>query len=341
MKRVYVFGLSGFNRHCCVPVIEQRMQFEGNEARRVESDHWVDRLDELFESVTLATLPESRTESVSGAERLVECMALGALAMQRECDLPVSHCGGLAPVGDSQVVFHVEFDCPECGLEAVDLMADLATAALARRAPGPGVVDELRSRFDRLRKRGHKVATPADACALIAAARRRDIPVYRMDREPYDPIEGSFRIRPNGLLRFGQGHRQRTVDGTFCIERSEALHGLVHDRSALFNRLHSVGFSLPMAVGTELRQCASSHRAMRQARRTGFPVVLKTVRRMGPAGVRLNMPTISNSNARLPSCSGATIASTSNVSCPVLPSICFTSPGGISPRSSARRVEKS
>lgn len=289
MKRVRVYGLSGFNRHGLSPVIEQHMALEGDERRRLESENWNPRLGALFESVTRNPLPEAPKEWRNGGDRLAERIALGALALQQATGLPVAQCGRLPPFRDGQVAFHVEFDCPDCAFQAVDLMVEMAELALAGQEPGSEAVDALRGRFDRLCEQGPRNATPADGCALIAAARRRDIPVFRMDREPYDPIEGSFRIRPNGLLRFGQGHRQRTVDGTFCVERSESLHGLVHDRSALFNRLRSIGLSPPMTAGSELRQCISPHRAAREARRTGFPVALKTVRRMGSPGVRLNL----------------------------------------------------
>jgi hypothetical protein len=42
---------------------------------------------------------------------------------------------------------------------------------------------------------------PIETQALIDAARRRNIPCIKLDREPYEGISGDFRIRPNAMAR--------------------------------------------------------------------------------------------------------------------------------------------
>jgi len=98
-----------------------------------------------------------------------------------------------------------------------------------------------------------------------------------MDRPPFDPVEGNFRIRSNGLLRLGFGRRQHTVDGTFCVSRSQQVFSLVRDREALFEWIVAKGFSLP-GVGAG-RWCGATLKAARAADRLGYPVCLRTSQR--------------------------------------------------------------
>lgn len=284
MKAVRTLGLAGFNRHGDLPVFERWLAVDAESLAAIEGGDWQGRFDELLQALTGRSA--ARPENGGGDEppACADRLAAAAIELQRAAGFRVSHSGGLAGSEDTPIRFFAEYDHQDAGLSALDLAADLLAAALDRPNEAGGDPASLESRFSDMQELGRRRATPLDARALIDAARRRDIPFYRMDREPYDPIRGPFRLRPEGLLRLGQARHQRTVDGNFCIERSEALHGLAKDRSAMFNRLREISFPLPMAVGPELRQCASPARAVRAARRAGFPVVLKSVHRR-PGGV--------------------------------------------------------
>jgi UDP-N-acetylmuramyl tripeptide synthase len=86
---------------------------------------------------------------------------------------------------------------------------------------------------------------PLDAELLITAANKRDIPVCKLDREPYETIAGDFRRRPNGLLRFGHACHQQVVDGTLCLQRSARVVEQLHSRAAKlqFMRTHGAPVS--------------------------------------------------------------------------------------------------
>jgi len=82
---------------------------------------------------------------------------------------------------------------------------------------------------------------PWDAQILIEAATARDIPVCKLDREPYEPIVGDFRLRPNGLLRFGHACNQLVVDGTLCLERSSGILPQLKTRTQRLQALRVAG----------------------------------------------------------------------------------------------------
>ena len=276
-------GLAGFNRHGELPVLERWLAADAGTLAAIENGSWHDAFDELLQRVTRDTRTRSTAESEASPDS-AGCLANAAIILQQKAGFGVSHRGVLAGSAAAPIRFFAEYDLEEGGSAAIDLAVDLLSASLAGDSRDANRLRLLKSRFDELRELARLRATPADTRALIDAARRRGIPFYRMDREPYDPIRGAFRLRTEGLLRLGQARHQLTVDGSFCIEHSESLHGLARDRSAMFNRLKQLHFPLPLAVGTEFGQCASPVRVARAARRIGFPVVLKTVARQ-PGGV--------------------------------------------------------
>jgi UDP-N-acetylmuramyl tripeptide synthase len=193
------------------------------------------------------------------------------LALQRAAGHRVGEVG-LIESSPVACRFWFEYEEPETSAQAVELAQQAITTVLDSNAAR----SNLAERIDRFLSEAGKRAMPVDVGAIAAAARQRGIPVLRMDRPPYDPIRGPFRLRPHGLLRLGHGHGQQTVDGTFAVSRSEPVFRLIRDRAALFGQMEKLG--LPLAEAAADWQ-HSPNRAGRQAEALGYPVIVRSDRR--------------------------------------------------------------
>lgn len=185
-------------------------------------------------------------------------MADLVLSLQRAAGHTVHQCFPLATRQDASVCFAVEYDDTDVVLECLEIACQLVEDWLQDSPHCADKTSSLRSGFARIRARATATAMPADARALIAAAIRRGIPWYRMDREPFDAIAGAFRLRQNGLLRFGHGCHRLTLDGVFCVERQEPWHRLVRHRIARLDWLRKSG--LPFH-DSQARICLTPSRA--------------------------------------------------------------------------------
>ncbi len=130
---------------------------------------------------------------------------------------------------------------------------------------------------DRLRQfltNARAKAQPADTRALQRAAKRAAINCLKLEREPFLLADDSYLIRRNTVLRLGQGQYQRTVDSNFCVDRCSSYLPLVKDQHQVFTFLRSQGLPVP-----DVTRVASITRALRIARRTGYPLTLQHVQR--------------------------------------------------------------
>lgn len=92
--------------------------------------------------------------------------------------------------------------------------------------PPPCRIPRVRARTrPATRRRRARPGLPSPGCAA-----------WKLERAPYQGLQGAFRIRPNGLLKLGHCGQQQ-LDGNFCITRNAALLPLLHDREALLARL--------------------------------------------------------------------------------------------------------
>lgn len=269
--------LSGRNRHGDLPVIECWLPPAAEPPEPSADGEWTQRFDALISSLTGKSWACRRIEA-SPRQSCAFRIAAAVTTLQQSAGFRVAHCGALGPVPAAPIRFFAEFDDEEAGEQAVQLALALLETALASRNDESPPPASLLERYAALCKLGRERATPADTRALIDAARRRGVPWQRMDRDPFDPVVGDFRIRPHGLLRLGQGRRRLTVDGTFCIERSADVHRFIRDRAALARRLSGMGLALPSADGADHATATSPIRAARIARRIGFPVAVASAR---------------------------------------------------------------
>ena len=275
--------LSGRNRHGALPVLECWLDPHAEQLAAIGREEWwepflagIERVLGDAKSIDRSAVPER----LEPHRRCALILADAVVALQRSAGFPVAHRGALGPVPAAPIRFFAEFDDERGCDAAIHIALAALESALARSDENEVAAAASRAdRLARLRQLGRDHATPPETRALIDAARARGVPCQRMDRPPFDPVVGAFRIRPNGLLRLGQARHRRTLDGTFCVERSAPLHGLVRNRIALTTHLRQLGLALPFSMGVEPSVTDSINRAVRTARRIGFPVVLKSAQK--------------------------------------------------------------
>ncbi len=114
---------------------------------------------------------------------------------------------------------------------------------------------------------------PRDAEAIVRAAQAREIPCVKLERPPYQGVQGGFRIRPNGLLKLGHCAHQLIIDGTLCVSRHGDLLPLLHKPAA--RRTVLADLQLPLTrTDPQAGNCALSKHALRSAERIGYPIRL-------------------------------------------------------------------
>lgn len=98
----------------------------------------------------------------------------------------------------------------------------------------------------------------------------------KLDRYPFEPASGSFRVRPNACLKLGQGCHQRVLDGTFAVDTGVAAASLLKDRRAGLKLLAQLGLPQPVS-SVDMAPDASASRVKRTARRIGYPLAISAL----------------------------------------------------------------
>ena len=214
------------------------------------------------------------------------CLVTTAIELQRFARHRVGFGDWRLEDDNRRVVALFEFEALEVGQRAAELALLLLCHcwhALDRDISAPADATPLAQHLLSFERLAVPLALPRDTQAIIDAARRAGIPYLKMDRFPFEPRQGAFRIRPNGLLKLGHCCLQHIVDGTFCVDRSNAVAPLLRDREQILARLHALGLPLPRR-DPQHSNCATLSRAQRVAARIGYPVVLRPlVRERGDA----------------------------------------------------------
>ncbi len=288
VKSIRHFFLAGYHDHADVPICTVVLECDEHEfdALSASRAHELERTiqSKIGEQDSAVQPTEGREPdpNVRAEEQLAWVFASACIALQCRIGHRVDQHGVAAGGPSLQARAWFEYDHPDTAFDACELVETWLNVLLD---PDETAQEEfhkaLPGHIERLCQDHSHRRMPSDAHAIDTAARSRDIPCQRLDRPPCDPIEGDFRLHPHGLLRLGQGWRQHTVDGTFCVSRCEAAYPLICDRRKRFDKLTSM--EMPLAAAhPEARWCTSGVRAVRAARRIGRPVVLRA-RRSGSA----------------------------------------------------------
>jgi UDP-N-acetylmuramyl tripeptide synthase len=275
------FMYAGYNRLGPCPVHHYHLRLDQETTGLLEPR--AGRLARILHELERGLEPLAQDHASPAARRRPEVagawFARLSLAIQRAAGHRVKHWGIESCELDDQTRPWFEYDHPDTGHAAAELARELILQTLSGEpmdgdGSQPGWLEWLRGRVEDFVEAQVALATPPDTLAILDAAARRGIPRLRLDRPPAEPIEGSFRLRPNSLLRLGQGCRQHTVDGTFSVSRSEPVFPLLRDRQARLERLANLGISVPCrAEGAGW--VIGETRALRAARRIGWPVVVR------------------------------------------------------------------
>lgn len=288
MKLEQNFFYQGPNRRSDFPVIEREFTLNDRDVHMLEGEAAV--LVSDLNALIGALSPQHRIaapppHAFQTAQQRFACLyGATAILLQRCAGHPVSETGLVPHLDPSVCRPYFEYEEQATGKAAAELSTGLLELLLEPDAPRQqrsSSLDKLESEFHDFLKWATPLAMPIDTRALLDAARRRNIPWFRVDRGPFEPISGDFRLRSNAMLGLGQGCHRRLVDGTFRVDVSEPSLSLARDRGQLFKHLASIGIPTP-ARDDEFTNCNMVTRAERSARRIGYPVSLKPlVRRTG------------------------------------------------------------
>jgi len=129
---------------------------------------------------------------------------------------------------------------------------------------------------------------PSDTEAIVRAARKARVPVFKLERDPYEQVKGDFRIRMNSMLMLGHSPYRQVTDGTLALEQVRFDPKLAYMRSPILELLAAEG--LPVARHQYYAQPLISPRRARRIRQAlGGEVVVKPGRRAGGRGLGMNL----------------------------------------------------
>jgi UDP-N-acetylmuramate-alanine ligase len=294
MKRLNFLATIGPGRRANVTIVEMELQLEPTES---------DRLAEIVQQLQMQLprkwvslgLPAGQGQDrnvwdaiagrPSAVARLAGFACHTALALQRKAGLKVQFEGFLQDLQEvpdpNRFSLIFEHDDPSTGCLAGDLAmrilsdccAELGWEAIYADAPS-----SLEHSVEAMLQSARELVTSPDVLDLLAAARKRGIPVLRLERDPYEPVQAKFRVAPNGLIMLGQSCHQVLIDGLFCIQRPGPGLRLMQDRRVIWSLAAELGVPGP-AGDMDFTTCATVSRARRAARRIAYPVRVWPVQR--------------------------------------------------------------
>jgi UDP-N-acetylmuramyl tripeptide synthase len=296
MELLQTLTYIGFNRRSDRTALEHRFMFNDKELVLLGADPagLRDRVvAELENSGVAIETPSPLSEQMPEAapEIYAHLLAGISLSLQYATGHLVDYYQVIPATKPGQISVVVEFEASDVGMRASQLAMQLLTNLL----PGleyPQDEEETEEAFHEHLKAfihfSRALVLPRDTQAIIDAAKRRGVPAVKLERDPYEGLQGDFRVRSNGLLKLGHSCHQHIVDGTFCVDRSEHLMPLLRNREQATGTLHQLRAPLP-GHDESFHPCLSANRAVRRARRIGYPVVVKPVIRSRGQGVTLNV----------------------------------------------------
>jgi len=244
MQKVFRLSPIGPNRRADSPVVELLLAFDPEEAASIalEIGPALSRLREALPGLTLAIEADEAHTRQPLQPFSAACVAL-ALTLQRYSGHAVSRSKVLQREDPHEAHFWFEHEEVEVGEYAIELAMCLLSQVLSGLRWTSGFLDhqasarQLLADFDEFAR---PRALPPDTAAICAAAARLHVPCIKLDREPYQGVQGDFRVRPNGMLMIGHGRYRHLVDGTICVERSAQVLPIRSNEAALSAQLHDL-----------------------------------------------------------------------------------------------------
>ena len=126
---------------------------------------------------------------------------------------------------------------------------------------------DLQALFDEFRAFSEALVLPGDTQAIIRAAGRAGVPVVKLERDPYEPVKGAFRIRMNSMLMLGHAVHRQVMDGWLALEKIRFDPRLASDRGMALQALAALGLPVsparpaaPPEPGSTYRLIFANHR---------------------------------------------------------------------------------
>lgn len=201
-----------------------------------------------------------------GSLSLAQVLELAALALQAQAGCPVtySRTAATAEAGTYQVV--VEYSEEQVGREALQLAAQLLSAA------ADGGSFDATTAVGRLREVDEDLRLGPSTGSIVSAAIARGIPYRRL-------TEGS-------LVQFGWGAKQRRIQAAEVDTTSAVAESIAQDKDLTKTLLQAAG--VPVPIGRPVRDTDD---AWAVAQQIGLPVVVKPQDGNQGKGVTVNVAT--------------------------------------------------
>jgi len=297
MREVFRLTLSGASRRSDNTVIEQLIRLSDHEITALPSNEGNQRknIEKVLSEKGLVEIlaPDTVTGSRSAADSLGWLYASLATGLQRFVGHRVHHVQ-IEPREDG-CEFHAifEYEYWDLGWNATRL----AMAIVCEAFPGLKWPTEMQPSFEDFETEwtafqtlANDTVLPVDTEAMIMAARQLGIPCIKLERAPYQALEGDFRIRRNSMLKLGHCAHQLVLDGMLCIDRSQSLIDAYHDRMSLLKLSEIYKFIIPCNQN-KYRNSNSYNKAKETAELLQYPLVIKPRRRSHGEGVSLAIET--------------------------------------------------
>jgi len=224
------------NRRVDRPVVEITVKFGPGDQRSFPQH--ISEIKDVLISGGILTAKDNFPDQALPDERMAwftSLLAQTALLFERKAGHRVNFYSVQCYPEQNQCIALLEHEHCDVGMTAVKLAAELLTGKRKLLVEPFRIFSEFAR--DRL--------LPMDTEAIIKAARRREIPCIQLERQPYKRVDfeeltGGDCIRSNGLLMLGHGVHQHVLDGTFCLDRSGDLKGLLKNstqRRAILEKL--------------------------------------------------------------------------------------------------------
>ncbi|MCO4760706.1 MAG: cyanophycin synthetase [Myxococcales bacterium] len=196
-----------------------------------------------------------------------------ALELQNLAGVQVSF--GKTRGADAPGVYHVvyEYQEPQVGREAGELALHLLRSLVPSELWIGETTDEefdFLEELEHLIRRAQRRAFGPSTASLIRAAEARDIPWLRLNQY--------------SLVQFGHGKHQRRIQATITSETRHIGVSIASDKEETRQILHDLGLPVP-----EQMLVYGTGRAVRAARRIGYPVVVKPLDANHGRGVSIGM----------------------------------------------------
>jgi UDP-N-acetylmuramyl tripeptide synthase len=271
LKILFIFPLLGPNRYADTTLVQALFEFSTEESAIIAGT-----LAERDRSIIslAASLGLGSEELEPGSEKIAPEQWFAAwfnrlsLALQRRYGHRVDRQEIRLQPERRRVLALFEHEDTRIGRAAAELALGLMGKAMPDlRFTGriPERDDDLSGQMEAFAEQALSLVLPADTEALIEAAKRRDVPVIKLERAPFVTVQGDFRIRMNSMLMLGHAAHREVLDGNFSLVRSgRAVHVIkdqaIRQRVLGFFKFPTETSGRPPTVGGTYRLIVANHR---------------------------------------------------------------------------------